>query len=127
MSRRHHRAVGLVAAVVAAGQYHDTGNAWAAGAPRRPSARPGPGVSACPGTVASVRAADSTMVVNRAYRFSDSRPKTVKFAMTSSTAVVGNGLARRDRRDPGRHAGAVTGTLAGGSHRVFATRVVIRR
>ncbi|GAA3212983.1 hypothetical protein GCM10010532_038480 [Dactylosporangium siamense] len=64
------------------------GNAWAA------SIDPSPAVAvSAVGTVTSVRTVDSTLVVTRAYRFRDSRPKTVKFSLTSSTAVIVNGSA----------------------------------
>jgi hypothetical protein len=94
-------------------------NAWAAGTAHAAGA-----VSAV-GTVVSVRVADSTLVVNRAYRFRDSRPRTVKVSLTPGTAVVVNG-------SPGSlgtvRAGmqvTVTGNQVGSG--VAATRVVARR
>ncbi|MEV4510065.1 hypothetical protein AB0K00_14010 [Dactylosporangium sp. NPDC049525] len=119
MSRRHRQAMGLIATVVAAGQVMTPGNAWAGG-----TAAPSVAVSAV-GTVASVRTADSTIVVNRAYKFRDSRPKTVRFAVTSGTAVVVNGAAAGLGTVRAGMQVTVTGSQT--SSTTVATKVVARR
>ena len=85
---------------------------------------PGTGVSVV-GTVASVRAADASLVVNRAYRFRDSRPKTVRFTLNSGTAVVVNGATARIGAVRAGMQVTVTGTQTGAT--AVATRVVVRR
>ncbi|WP_344512670.1 hypothetical protein [Dactylosporangium maewongense] len=83
------------------------------------------------GTVASVRTADASLVVTRAYKFRDSRPRTVRFTLTSGTAVVINGVPAGSgglgglRGLSGVKTGmqvTVTGTVSGGNN--LATRVV---
>lgn len=88
------------------------------------TAAPGAGVSVV-GTVASVRAADASLVVNRAYRFRDSRPKTVRFTLTSGTAIVVNGATARIGAVRAGMQVTVTGTQTGAT--AMATRVVVRR
>ncbi|MDG6103287.1 hypothetical protein Daura_17410 [Dactylosporangium aurantiacum] len=122
MSRGQHRAAGLIAGAVAGGLLLLTpATAWAGPAG---AAAPGAGVSVV-GTVASVRAADSSLVVTRAYRFRDSRPKTVRFTVTAGTAVVVNGSAAGLGAVRAGMPVAVTGTQTGAT--TVATKVVARR
>lgn len=111
--------MGLVAVVVAAGQFTTPGSAWAAG-----TAAPAVGVSAV-GTVASVKVSDSTLVVNRAYKFRDSRPKTVRFVLTSGTAISVNGSAGGLSAVRAGMQVAVVGTQTSAS--TVATKVVARK
>ncbi|GAB3830518.1 hypothetical protein GCM10027610_019060 [Dactylosporangium cerinum] len=104
---------------MAGGQILAPGNAWAAA-----TTTPAVAVSAV-GTVTSVRTADSTLVVTRAYRFRDSRPKTVKFSLTSSTAVVVNGSASGLGAVRAGMQVTVTGTQTGSA--LVAARVVASR
>ena len=119
MSPRHYRAAGLITTVLVGGQLVTPGHAWAAS-----TAPPAFGVSAV-GTVASVRTSDSTLVLNRAYRFRDSRPKSVKVSLTAATAVVVNGSPGSLGRVRAGMQVTVTGTQAGTA--VVAAKVVARR
>ncbi|MET7419105.1 hypothetical protein [Dactylosporangium sp. NPDC005555] len=115
MSRRHLRTAGLIATVVAGSQLTTPDNAWAA--------TPAPGVAvSVVGTVASVRAVDSTLVVTRAYMFRDSRPKTVRFTVAASTAVTVNGSAGGLTAVRTGMPVSVAGTQTNGGN--LATRVV---
>ncbi len=129
MSRRNRRTAGLVAVVVAAGQLMTPGNAWAAGTPPERAygvASPAPAVSvSAVGTVSSVRTADSSLVVTRAYRFRDSRPRTVRFTVTAGTAVVVNGSAAGLGAVRAGMQVTVTGTQT--STATVASKVVARR
>ncbi|MFF5228065.1 hypothetical protein [Dactylosporangium sp. NPDC000521] len=119
MSRPHHRTAGLIAAAVAGSQFMTPGDAWAAGV------APAAGGVSVVGTVASVRTADASLVVTRAYRFRDSRPRTVRFTLTPATTVVVNGGSTGPGGLGRVKAGmqvTVTGTVSGGNNR--ATRVV---
>lgn len=132
MSRRRHRASGLIAVLVAGAPLLAPATASAAAVPgtAAPAVRiagtaaPAVGVSVV-GTVASVRAADSSLVVTRAYRFRDSRPKTVRFTVPPGTAVVVNGTPTRIGSVRAGMQVAVTGTQTGAT--AVATRVVARR
>ena len=119
MSRRRHRTAGLIAAVVAGSQFMTPGDARAAGV------APAAGGVSVVGTVASVRTADASLVVTRAYKFRDSRPRTVRFTLTPATTVVVNGGPAGPgglRRVKAGMQVTVTGTVSGGNH--LATRVV---
>lgn len=105
--------------MVAAGQLLTPGNAWAAGTAATSFA-----VSVV-GTVASVRTVDSALVVTRAYRFRDSRPRTVRFTVTSGTTVIINGSAGRLGAVRAGMQVTVTGNQNGAA--TVATRVVARR
>ncbi|MGI5176390.1 hypothetical protein ACQEVZ_08685 [Dactylosporangium sp. CA-152071] len=105
--------------MVAGSQFMTPGEARAAGV------TPAPGAVSVVGTVASVRTADASLVVTRAYKFRDSRPRTVRFTLTSGTAVVVNGVpagpGALGRVKSGMQV-TVTGTASGGNN--LATRVV---
>ncbi|MEV0561706.1 hypothetical protein [Dactylosporangium sp. NPDC050588] len=95
---------------------------------RAAAVTPAPGAVSVVGTVASVRTADASLVVTRAYKFRDSRPRTVRFTLTPGTAVVVNGvpagpggLGKLSGVKTGMQV-TVNGTVSGGNN--LATRVV---
>lgn len=102
------------------------GNAWAAATTAVATATKAPAIPvSAVGTVASVRTTDSTLVVNRAYRFRDSRPKTIRFNVTAGTAVVVNGSAGGLATVRAGMQVTVTGTQTNAT--IVATRVVARK